>query len=672
MRGFRWAILAAVGVVMHMGVGCGSGDPDPHGLGQTKLADSADPALQEQLAALTSPEGLAVPTVTLSATRGSPFTMDVYPIALHAAVPASANFGGELVLNLTLYDGTSLTCTYDAQGRHCSGTASVENIGAVRGISVSVVGTDPSGAGSITFSPLRLTLDNFTANLVAVLTPILNFFLPFATVDTPHEPNPVGVKQELSAAALSTDEASGACGGTEPQIAFTVSSGEVVYGPLSCVQSGTCMNVVPSDQLVPPDDGTCKYKPFYTDSLMATLPGGRLLRAALVAKCCPGATSETCTPSDPTIVVDPTGGCGAGMYQKTRAISVSISRDCGATWNSTAIDADTFSDPSTGAPLPFFDRPELFVDPYSDRVFISGRQAKTILYPCDGGAPNYQVIRVASKGAATDTSLGFEVYSAVPNGTPVTVMGAVPTPFGDRFARLHCDGANVVLDVERSPGVAEDPVSATIATDCAIVGDGQPGGLTNRVPPLGLAAEYPAEGLPAFYAAYPSVTNGYQIARVDHVALFHVNPVVIAGFTIIPAYDAVFPQPIQTVDLSAANTDVIWTHLLDIPDSDATHFHTPLLRWAEVSGNSVSERVEPLFSYTGPGRMSLVDSWTIAPGAFGAVKCDAKTPCFAGDYHYGTTIDRQAGGSRRSLLMWSAPGAIGRMDAWATVATTSR
>ena len=508
------------------------------------------------------------------------------------------------------------------------------------------------------------------APVIADLGSLINYLFPPVSVTAsaalaPGDANGGNAQKEFATTAIPSTEAAAVCGSAEPRVFVTYSPQTVIRGPESCIASGTC---TASALPMPPDPTTsCRYESLYLDSVIGRLPGGRVIQAGLVGRCCVGAPPPFTPPAGCTLALTPNGGCSAGRYLTTRALAVRISSNCGASWTSTAIDSDTIRDASgTTLGLGFLDRPELYVDPFSDRVFLSARLAQTIIPLCDGFFNNTQVVLVAPKGPSTQTSLTFSTHSTQSGAPGVTVMGSVPAGGGSRFARLWCSGnqgTTAQLDVETDPGSGARMSTISVAAlagqtaarfNCAV--GATP--VVNVIPSLSLAAAAETDTLRALWSG---VNNGFQVLHVDRVTLVPVAfPVVSPGFpprftTRTILFATALPE--LDVDLSTANTHAIWGQFVtpDQQGNAGAPDRTALLRWTELANASGTERARPFYPGTGVGGPLTLGSWTLTPSAFGAAACTAGSRCFDGDYHYGGFIERTSAGAMRFLATWSAP-----------------
>jgi hypothetical protein len=633
--------------------------------------------------------GLPLPPLQLVATKDKPTaTLALWPLNVRLNVPLTlSGTGAAATLRFRQNDGTWITCRYGGASAACDRSVLPGSSVVANSIELRLDQAALSTASMVLTTLSDVILVEQPSILLQVFISVINFLFPPTTITPPGSLAPADPNRqaELASTALALSEIPAACGAqTEPQVFVSYDPRTVLRGPASCIQSGTCTVTTLN---MPAAPAGCQYEVLYTDSVMGRLPGGRVMQASIVGQCCLG-TPPPFTCSNPaTPVTNLSGGCSAGRFLTTRALAVHISNDCGANWTDSAIPANGVADTSgTILNLPFLDRPELYVDPFSDRVFLSFRLAQTVLPPCDGLFSNNQIVMVASKGSNTTTALNFSTYSALAGGPPVTVMASLPSGSTSRFAKFYCNGTSPTLDFERTAGSGAQFTTSDFST--ALAGsqflcppqltNGQPGGLVNAVGSASMTST--TENTPSYRVVYSGLNGGLQVLHVVRlfllstpsfrVTIFPPSVTVVTNITPILSLE-------QTIDVSAAGQEVIWGHLIapDTLGGATVNDRTTILRWAEVdtATATVRERFQSFFPSTGAGLQGDLATWTIAPAAFGATACNTTTRCFAGDYHYGTFIDKQSNGALRFLATWAAPDATtGRLSAAGSVLTTAR
>jgi hypothetical protein len=632
--------------------------------------------------------GLPLPPLQLVATKDKPAaTLALWPLKVRVNVPLTlSGTGAAATLRFRQNDGTWITCRYEGSSAACDRSVLPGSFVIANSIELRLDQAALSAANMVLTTLSDAILIEQPSILLQVFISVINFLFPPTTITPPGSlaPTDPNRQAELASTALALSEIPAACGAqTEPQVFVTYNPRTVLRGPASCIQSGTCAVTTLNMPAAPTG---CQYEVLYADSLMGRLPGGRVMQASIVGQCCLGTPPAFTCPNPSIPVTNLSGGCSAGRFLTTRALAVHISNDCGATWTDSAIPANGIADTSgTGLNLPFLDRPELYVDPFSDRVFVSFRLAQTVIPPCDGFNNNTQVVMVASKGSNTTTALNFSTYSTLGGAPPVTVMGSLPAGSTSRFAKFYCNGTSPILDFERTAGsgaqFTTSDFSAALAGSqflCAASPNGQPGGLVNVIASASIAPT--TENTPSYRVVYSGMNGGRQVLHVVRlfllttpsfrVTIFPPSVTVVQNITPILSLE-------QTIDVSAAGQEAIWGHLIapDTLGGATVNDRTTILRWAEVdtATATVRERFQSFFPSTGAGLQGDLATWTIAPAAFGATACNTTTPCFAGDYHYGAFIDKQSNGAMRFLATWAAPDATtGRLSAAGSVVTTAR
>jgi hypothetical protein len=209
-------------------------------------------------------------------------------------------------------------------------------------------------------------------------------------------------------------------------------------------------------------------------------------------------------------------------------LSLKMSSDCGVNWSSQYFDMVSLGLP-TGGGGGTIDRPELYVDPYADRLFVSGSMTPVFgdLRSSVGGESVMVVGAPAS--AATADAINFSVYKQDPfDGGPV-VMTTVPDEqarFSDGtlgsyvyVVRAHCSLTNEPRVEVRTPfGWKMVNLSEGRGPDflCRLA-------VEPTVPIVNHAPNITVTGIPSVppkvRIAYPALNSGRQIVQVFVVTL---------------------------------------------------------------------------------------------------------------------------------------------------------
>ena len=426
-----------------------------------------------------------------------------------------------------------------------------------------------------------------------------------------------------------------------------------------------------------------------TDNLISRLPGGRVMQIGFTTRYCadPPVTGTNCPPAaapgtacvpatNPNVCsygggvphdaavdvnclcADPEGdGTSAWNCQPRRAegggLAVRLSSDCGANWSTGVIDLyeiGTKMPSGNPDPLRNTDRPEFYVDPFDDRVFVSStwtpRQAQPWAHVTVEGRPK-------SATNAADMSwkvVQNHVFDALPwVMTTVRDEAALLSPpsspsYGSwvYMANFRCVGTQPTLRVhtpfDSSPDWKEwDLVGASPADTSLLCNTVSKG--TNGMPfaqfhygpsMVGISASPPR-----FLVAYSGVSNGFEITNVLSVTLrsadgYAHQPEVVRVARVVNgsplAGHVIFPQLIQADGLGGSDLGV------DMP---------VVLRIATVNGDNIRELALPFYSGL-PGQFNQLSSWSLS-AAYPGNNCatTAGAGCFIGDYRYGSLVQKQ-------------------------------
>jgi hypothetical protein len=462
-------------------------------------------------------------------------------------------------------------------------------------------------------------------------------------------------------------------------------------------------------------------RPFYsdqgafTDNLTTRLDGGRMLFAgfserycedpstnvplapgcpatlpASGATCDPSVTTGSCvygaTPGTQCSCCGPGGGtgnpddtvcassntsapgafvCGPLQREEARVIGLRMSSDCGSTWTTGDLDQAVL--------LPGHqdrDRPEVYFDPFDKKVYLAERTnlpqptANSIFVANTNGVTNAGNFSF-SVARNTTADLGFPLVMT----TVLDEQALLANGTHGRWVHLvsaRCSGNQVLLDVEtpfgrRSFNLVDGSDGATVCNDLGQGGSRMPFFGLHYGPSIAGTSSSP----PRVTVAYTGLNSaGFLIINLVSVALLSTNQY--AG-----------PPTITRakIDESSTNRDLLWPQLIrpdNLAGSDLLIDTPVILRYASWNSDIVQEKAIAIYSGL-QGPKITIAAWSVST-AFGqsAAQCaTAGSFCFAGDYRYGSFIDK-TNGSLNFFTPWSghstlSPGTPGIYAQGATI-----
>jgi hypothetical protein len=422
-------------------------------------------------------------------------------------------------------------------------------------------------------------------------------------------------------------------------------------GPVSCVEAGSC-----NTRTLPlPGDGASTTRATFTDNLTATLPGGRVVVVGLTSICQTGKPPPFTCPGTVKGPFTAQQGCNEGEYLAERSLSVRVSGDCGKHWSVHGLPASDIDKWSGLSGHRFIDRPEIAVDPHDGgTVYLSMRLADTVRYPCDGYGDNRVVVLKGTLEASKQETIWWKHLATLNLSPAVTPIA----PIASAVAFYNCNGNTPTayftqpvgppLPLPLNVGPLAEPAYACGNT-----------GLIVRNNSSAAIVESPLEN--AARVLYAGVHDGYQVLHMIDVA--NAGPL---GYLI----EVLLGERPHTIDESAEKRHATFAQLLTTAPlgGDGAKDHTMLLHWSSVGAdNRVEERVQVQDEDGGHGTTETLASWKL-PGS----GCTGAKPCWIGDYHYGSVIDRAtASGTTtlRFLVGWTQLEGDGSLQTYASIVT---
>lgn len=299
----------------------------------------------------------------------------------------------------------------------------------------------------------------------------------------------------------------------------------------------------------------------YTDNVMSRLADGRVLELGFGFRSCEdfpvsvgscpaavpsGSACTSATDTDPCFYANPSPDVGAedlvchcisNVWEcdlrrvDATGLSLRMSSDCGNSWSSQYFDMVSLGLlPGTdgGGTI---DRPELYVDPYADRVFVSGSMTPVFGdLSTDVGARSVMVVGTP-KNPATADAVSFSVYRDDPwDGGPqvITTVPDAQARFPDGsvgnhvyVVRAHCGNGDLLplVDIETPFGWRQVNLQNGLGTDflCQTVAE-RAVPIINHVPSITVAS-IPSVP-PQVRVAYPGKNaTGKQIVHIFVITL---------------------------------------------------------------------------------------------------------------------------------------------------------
>ncbi len=455
---------------------------------------------------------------------------------------------------------------------------------------------------------------------------------------------------------------------------------------------------------VPDPNAIAYYGPSLTDNLIARLPGGRALQVGLTSRVCadpPGPLAAGCpammleaaacnpflspnvcaygggVPADANtdkncLCVDPEGDevtAGAAFTPvwvcRTRrieggALAVRMSSDCGSGWNSGALDlyqlGVTALPPNPPDGLRNVDRPDLYVNPFDDRVFVSANWGpgfaitqNVVVEGRPKSAMNPQTMQWSVfRNDASSVAYAPRVMTTVRDDR--ALLSLSPRTYGPfvHFASAYCINERPMLNVQTPFGPRQWDLAGTNAAPEALCRQVPKG--TNGMPFFGIhfgpSIAAISSSPPRFLIAYSGKTD----TDFERTNLYEVTLRSAGGYAAAPEI-----EPLATFVTGAPpNGHVIFPQLVQadhLAGSDLGFDEPVILRIASVVGDTVKEHAFGIYSgLIGPSH--LLTTWSLASAFPGQVCSDSiDFECFVGDYRYGSLMDK-SGATLRFFVPW--------------------
>jgi len=352
-------------------------------------------------------------------------------------------------------------------------------------------------------------------------------------------------------------------------------------------------------------------------------------------------------------------------------LALRMSSDCGSSWSTGVLDLASFglNTPQTiESPTPTLlrevDRPEMYVDPFADRLFVSTTAT--------AGGPPLPFVHVTWEGTPKSTSNPATIQWSVLRHDPwdgfpramTTVLddraltSVSPPAFGSRvhFASIRCISSpgiqsvppgTPMLDVQTPFGRKEFNLIAG-DSDPSAKCDTVPGG-TNGMKFAGVHAGPSVVAIastpPRFLVAYSGkTTDNFEVTNLFSVTLLSSNGYNRADITKL----ARLVNSLPTI-----TGHVVFPHLItadNLAGSDLRVDAPAVLRVTTLSGDTVLESAMVIYGgLLGPVR--ALGTWSLST-AFPGVACPGPNgECFIGDYRYGSLIEKD-GNTLKFFLPW--------------------
>lgn len=367
------------------------------------------------------------------------------------------------------------------------------------------------------------------------------------------------------------------------------------------------------------------------------------------------------------------GPNGRWVYRRHRVeagmVSLHKSTDCGATW--TAKPIDYFGLGLAPGTLRLSDRPDMYVDPHEDRIFVTS-PASPIFGGFTGGR---SVILVGTPKSATDAnSMTFSQYCPDTQCNDPTFIWPIKVatvleerarlPNGSTGRRVHvvragCVGVNVVVDVQTPFGwrtITVNPINQP-EFECRIPDPAAPIRNRNNIDVVGISSVPPR--VRVVYNAVRS--DNTQIAHSFAFTLFSANGYSQAGLQASVVHEHTFPTFSVGAGMHTLLPNLIAPDGLagSSTQSDMTH----VLRTLRIrSATTIDEQ----FSVIYPGltrapslvrNPPVLDTITLSDFNGNGMTCpNPSNPdtCFLGDYRYGSFLEK-SGLALRFFTPWPGP-----------------
>jgi hypothetical protein len=303
------------------------------------------------------------------------------------------------------------------------------------------------------------------------------------------------------------------------------------------------------------------------------------------------------------------------------------------------------------------DRPDLHVDPFDDRVLVSGNWGPGF------NITQNVVVEGRPKSATNANDIQWTVFRNDPSSAVFAprVMTTVrderallslsPPSYGPfvHFASVYCFGGKPVLDLETPFGrrewdlVGDNPPDQSLLCDFVRKG-------TNGMPFFGIhfgpSVAAISSAPPRFLVAYSGRTStDFELTNLFLVTLRsaggYAEPPEIRFLGTVrlgdpPVGHVIFPHLVQADHLAGSDLG------FDVPI---------ILRVASVFGDTIREHALPFYSGL-RGSLHDLASWSLAE-AYPSQVCDDSTDfeCLVGDYPYGSLMEK-SGDTLRFFTPW--------------------
>ena len=348
-------------------------------------------------------------------------------------------------------------------------------------------------------------------------------------------------------------------------------------------------------------------------------------------------------------------------------LSLRMSSDCGNAWSSQYLDMVTLGllDGTDGGGT--IDRPELYVDPYADRLFVSGSMTPKF-GDLTAGAGGLSVMAVGEpKTAATADAISFSVYRNDEWDGGPQVMTTVPDEqarFTDGtlapfvyVVQAHCGISSgfPLVDIDTPVGWQQVNLRLGRGDDFLCRTAAEPTvPIVNHVPNITVAGI--ASVPPKVRIAYPALNAaGQQVVRIFVVTLRSSN-----GYSELQGQ----VELEGSLEPGLASSHIVFPQLIPVDGvagSDGRVDTPMVLRYAVLTGDNVNEQAQMLYSGLRSGgrflgQSSLTNMFHDSMGnpVCGAIDPSSGQPiiCGLGDYRYGAFFEKD-GTTLRYFTPWT-------------------